>query len=149
MISVQIDTLFKDKVISKKADQAAQAVLDHHDRREDSLAVIITGSDKLQSLNREYRDIDEPTDVLSFPSGEPDPQTGRVYLGDIIISYPKAQAQAEESGHPVMEELVLLTVHGALHLFGYGHAEPGEKDKMWAIQDQILSKLKVKARPND
>lgn len=148
MISVQIDTIFKDKVISKNIDQAAQAVLDHHDRHEASFAVIITGNDELQTLNREYRGIDEPTDVLSFPSGEPDPQTGRVYLGDIIISCPKAQAQAEESGRPVMEELVLLTVHGMLHLFGHGHAEPGEKDKMWAIQDQILNKLKVKARPN-
>lgn len=149
MISIQIDSEFKGKLSSKKIGKAAQAVLDHHKRHAASMAVAVGGDEKIQSLNLEYRGIDKPTDVLSFPSGEPDPQTGRVYLGDIIISYPTAEKQAETSGHPVIDEIMLLVVHGVLHLFGHDHREPDDKKEMWAIQDEILSKLKVKARPHD
>lgn len=108
-----------------------------------SLTLVITDDAKVQDLNRDFLGIDEPTDVLSFPSGEsePDPDTGEVYLGDVIISYPRAQAQAEAGGHPIQQELQLLVVHGVLHLLGYDHASEEEKAEMWAAQEAILNRL--------
>ena len=85
--------------------------------------------------------IDAPTDVLSFPSDEIDPDTGFRYIGDIIISYPRAAEQANASGHAVTAELELLIVHAVLHLLGYDHADPVGKDKMWSSQASILTKL--------
>jgi probable rRNA maturation factor len=92
-------------------------------------------------LNRQYLGVDAPTDVLSFPVGEVDPESEALYLGDILISYPQALAQAEAAGHPVQAELQLLVVHGTLHLLGYDHAEEDEKTLMWKAQDEILARL--------
>ncbi len=105
------------------------------------LTLIVTGDDALQELNRRYLEIDAPTDVLSFPAGEVNPENGAFYLGDIAISYQRAQAQAALAGHPVEAELQLLVVHGVLHLLGYDHAEPDEKAAMWAAQDRVLAEL--------
>jgi probable rRNA maturation factor len=114
-----------------------------------SLTLVVTDDAQVQSLNRDFLGIDEPTDVLSFPSGEsaPDPDTGEIYLGDIIISYPRAQAQAEAGGHPIQQELQLLVVHGVLHLLGYDHAEEEEKAEMWAAQEAVLIRLGSSLRP--
>jgi probable rRNA maturation factor len=95
----------------------------------------------LQELNRRYLEIDAPTDVLSFPAGELNPESGAIYLGDIAISYQRAQAQAALAGHPIEAELQLLVVHGVLHLLGYDHIESSEKAAMWEIQDQVLAAL--------
>ncbi|MGH2523455.1 MAG: rRNA maturation RNase YbeY, partial [Anaerolineales bacterium] len=86
---------------------------------------------------------DYPTDVLSFPSEETDPETGMRYFGDIAISFPHAHAQAAAGGHPVAAELQLLVVHGVLHLLGHDHAKRAEKARMWAAQAEILKKLKA------
>jgi len=80
--------------------------------------VVISSDAQLLELNRQYLGIEAPTDVLSFQADELDPETGRRYLGDVIISYPRAQAQAEVGGHAVLDELQLLVVHGVLHLLG-------------------------------
>jgi probable rRNA maturation factor len=100
---------------------------------------VITGDTELQQLNKDFLGIDSPTDVLSFPSDEVDPSTGKLYLGDIIISYPRAVQQAQGEGHPVSAELELLIIHGTLHLLGYDHGESEEKQRMWAVQTEILS----------
>ena len=110
------------------------------------LTLVVTGDEALQELNRRYLEIDAPTDVLSFPAGEINPENGAVYLGDIAISYPRAQAQAALAGHPVAAEMQLLVVHGVLHLLGYDHASPGEKAAMWETQDQVLEALGSAAR---
>ncbi|HVP21867.1 MAG TPA: rRNA maturation RNase YbeY [Anaerolineaceae bacterium] len=107
------------------------------------LSIVIAGNVELQDLNRQYSGIDAPTDVLSFTLDEKDPETGRLYLGDVIISFQKALEQAENAGHPVISELQLLTVHGILHLLGHDHAEDGPKSKMWAAQRRILEELNV------
>jgi probable rRNA maturation factor len=78
---------------------------------------------------------------LSFLAGETDPETDLIYLGDVLISYQRAQVQAAAGGHPVEDELQLLVVHGVLHLLGFDHAEETEKAKMWAEQSKILSQL--------
>ena len=85
--------------------------------------------------------VDGPTDVLSFPSDEIDPETGNRYLGDILISVQRAAAQAQIPGHPVESEVQLLIVHGVLHLMGHDHAEPEEKARMWKAQTEILTQL--------
>jgi probable rRNA maturation factor len=104
----------------------------------------------LHQLNLEYRGIDTPTDVLAFSAREDLREPGVVfvvapeaeaYLGDVIISYPRATRQAEVAGHSVANELCLLAVHGVLHLLGYDHATAEEESAMWAVQDAVLAGL--------
>jgi len=92
-------------------------------------------------LNREYLGIDAPTDVLSFPASETDPETGARYIGDILISIPRARGQATAAGHPLESEVQLLVVHGVLHLLGHDHAQAEEKARMWKAQAEILESL--------
>jgi len=114
---------------------------------EAALTVVVSDDAQLHELNRQFLGVDAPTDVLSFPNGETDPETGRPYLGDIILSLPRAAAQAGAGGHPLAAELQLLVVHGVLHLLGHDHAEEDEKAAMWALQAQALASLGVDLRP--
>jgi probable rRNA maturation factor len=95
----------------------------------------------MRALNRSYLGIDAPTDVLAFPASELDPETGRRYLGDVLLSLPRAERQAKDAGHGLEAELQLLVVHGVLHLLGYDHASPDEKARMWAAQAEVLGRL--------
>lgn len=104
-----------------------------------TVSVLLTGDAALQSLNRTYRGIDAPTDVLSFPIGETDPVNGVLLLGDVILSTERAVAQAMAMGHDPEDELTLLVIHGTLHLLGYDHATPEEKAAMWAAQRTALA----------
>ena len=103
--------------------------------------VVLTDDKELQRLNQRYLGIDAPTDVLSFPADFIDPDSHHPYLGDILISVEQAQQQAALQNHPATQELLLLVVHGVLHLLGHDHAEKAEKERMWLLQDQILSSL--------
>lgn len=124
--------------------RTVQAVLTHEGKAEQTdLSIVIDDDDRLQELNSQFLGIDSPTDVLSFPSGEIDPESGEPYLGDIIISFPRAMAQATEAGHSPLAEVQLLLVHGVLHLLGYDHAENEEKEAMWEAQNTILEQLGV------
>jgi probable rRNA maturation factor len=147
MINLQLsDTLLDSQeeppLSTSLFEQAAQVTLDLEgpDQHID-LTIVLTNDEDIQNLNRQYLDIDAPTDVLSFPLDEVDPDSGNLYIGDVIISYPRAQAQAQAAGHSVEAELRLLTVHGVLHLLGHDHADEAEKASMWAAQEQILAQL--------
>ena len=105
------------------------------------MTIVLTDDAQLHELNREYLGVDAPTDVLSFPASETDPETGAAYLGDILISIPRATEQAQAAGHPLEAEVQLLVVHGTLHLLGHDHAEAEEKARMWKIQDEVMSRL--------
>ena len=105
------------------------------------MTIVLTDDAQLHELNREYLGVDAPTDVLSFPASESDPETGTPYLGDILISIPRAKQQAEASGHSVEDEVQLLVVHGTLHLLGHDHAEAAEKARMWKAQAEVMSSL--------
>ena len=123
-------------------ERAARETLEHGSQSLDSeLSVILTDDARLHELNLNYLGIDAPTDVLSFPASETDPETGARYIGDILISIPRAQAQAEAAGHPFESEMQLLVVHGVLHLIGHDHAEAEEKARMWKAQAEILERL--------
>jgi probable rRNA maturation factor len=102
---------------------------------------VLTDDQKVQELNRDYRSLDEPTDVLSFQMDERDPETGELYFGDIVISIPTARSQAQTAGHSLIEELSLLVVHGTLHLLGFDHGNPVDQKRMWDIQTEILDSL--------
>ncbi len=133
--------------IEKKLDQgllehAARTALAHQSAPQDAtLSILLTDDAQIQALNRDYRGFDAPTDVLSFDVHERDPETGFLYLGEIIVSIPYAAKQAEKSQHLLEVEVQLLIVHGVLHLLGHDHAEAKEKAQMWDAQDEILAEL--------
>ena len=120
------------------------------------VSVLLTDNEGIHELNRDYRGVDRPTDVLSFPANElspgefdadlceRDPETGWVLLGDMAISLEKCEAQAEEFGHSFERELMYLTVHSTLHLLGYDHVDEAEmKRQMRGREDVIMSRLGI------
>ena len=105
--------------------------------------VTLISDTEIRELNRIHRGIDKVTDVLSFPMpNEVDP-TGRVFLGDVLISKKRAEEQAGDYGHSLERELAFLTVHGALHLLGYDHETERERAEMRGREDFIMEKLGV------
>ena len=139
MITIQINDPYQESIAPELFEQAAQAVFMQQEISDElDLTIVVTSSEEIQSLNEQFMGISAPTDVLSFPSSEVDPDTGRPYLGDIIISFPQAASQAQQGGHPITAEMELLAVHGILHLMGYDHAEESDRLEMWANQSEIL-----------
>ncbi len=143
MIFVEIEPDLKAGPAPDLLERAAAATLRGRSTPEIDLTLVVAGDDRLQELNRDFLDIDAPTDVLSFPADETDPETGRPYLGDVVISLPRAGEQARAGGHPLEQELQLLVVHGVLHLLGYDHSDPPEKERMWAAQAEVLKSLGI------
>lgn len=147
MASYKIHIQQKEKLVYSivAALRTAVTVTLRHEKRKPPVEVtlLLSDDDQLQSLNKEYRGINQPTDVLSFSSGEamPGMKDDEAYLGDIVISVPAARRQAKQGGHSLKSELQLLTVHGTLHLLGFDHEEPEEKDRMWWTQASILAQL--------
>jgi probable rRNA maturation factor len=117
-------------------------MLSEYNLQSGEVAVAIGGDELLHRLNRDYRDMDRPTDVLSFTYIEPDenPAPGdREYaVGDIYISIERAVEQAELAGHRIEKETALLAIHGMLHLLGFDHLEDGEADAMRAKEKSYL-----------
>lgn len=123
--------------------------------------VDIVYNDEIQALNKEFRDMDKPTDVLSFPlvdyqvPGDFDfleetdefmyfePETGELMLGNIVLSYDKIISQAEEYGHDVKREMAFLVAHSMFHLFGYDHMEDEERKVMEKMQEDVLNNLNI------
>ncbi len=107
------------------------------------VSVTLVTNEQIRELNAKYRKIDEPTDVLSFPTGnsEIDPATGAVLLGDIVISVEKAVEQAEKHGNTMQQEISFLAAHSMLHLLGYDHADVAGKVKMKEKEQIIMSQL--------
>ena len=138
MITIESKYDFPSTLIKR----AVHAALTHQKEVLDvNLSVVLTDNRRLQKLNRDYLGIDAPTDVLSFPASESDPETGTRYIGDILISVPYATKGAKQAGNSLEAELQLLVVHGVLHLLGHDHAKPKEKTKMWKAQAEILKSL--------
>ena len=150
MITFQIKEEYQGKVDNGQLEKAVTDTLFHQKFNPTvEVSIVIEDDNYIQALNKQYRGFDEPTDVLSFPYSGTDPDTGHEFLGDILIAFPKAKRQAEEGGHPLMDELILLVVHGILHLLGYDHETEDQKKEMWWVQNDILEGLEVTARPHD
>lgn len=151
-IIVRVDAAYGKRVDAAQLRAAARqawlhqrpAALAQPGQVDVEMTIVVTGDQTLRALNRQYRGVDAPTDVLAF-AGETGGETPFVhapgqppYLGDVLISFPRAEAQAQAGGHPLSAELQLLVVHGVLHLLGHDHATPAQKRKMWAAQAEIL-----------
>ena len=147
MIYVQIaDSLsseeFPEQINTAHLEQAANETIRTVDGNlEANVTLVITGDSQMSELNSQFRGIESTTDVLSFPAGESDPESDEIYLGDVIISYTQAVGQAKKGGHSIESELLLLVVHGMLHLLGYDHADKVEKESMWEVKARILSSV--------
>jgi probable rRNA maturation factor len=120
-----------DRQIRKTAVKAAKTAAKCEGKM-GGVSLLLTDDEMVKELNNRYRGIDSTTDVLSFPSGEAG------FLGDIAISVPRAQLQAEQYGHPLPREIAFLTVHAMLHLFGYDHIEAADEARMRERQREIL-----------
>lgn len=147
-------------------NEAAQACLRLEGLRTPAYAQLrITTDEGIRAVNREFRRMDRPTDVLSFPSTHCRPgatlgktpgkllremdETGSCFLGDVIISLERAKAQAEEYGHSLKRELAYLTVHAMFHLMGYDHMQDEDKSSMRAMEEKALSSIGVPRTAED
>jgi len=123
------------------------------------VGVRITSDEEIHQLNLEHRNVDRPTDVLSFPmihlkpgefevsESDLDPETGRLYLGDMVISLDRAKVQAREYGHSLARETAYLSVHSILHLLGYDHTDNmEEKRRMRAREERALQRLGLRRK---
>jgi probable rRNA maturation factor len=125
---------------------AVQTVLTQQNAEpESTLTVVITDNDSVADLNRQYRGVDSPTDVLSFPADEPPVEIPDEppYLGDLIIAYAYAADQAKQYEHPLHDSLALLVIHGTLHLLGYDHDTPENRADMWAEQEAAVKAMGI------
>lgn len=129
--------------------RAGLACLAYEDAPDGGLSIVLADEASARELNRRFRDLDEPTDVLSFSDGTLQPDLGGTYFGDVVICLALAERQAHAAHHPLESELALLAVHGILHLLGYDHGMEAEKHVMWASQSAILKQLGLRVEvPN-
>ncbi len=133
---------------------AAYALGSMHVHADAELAIVLVDEGAMEQLHVQWMDEPGPTDVLSFPMdelrpGTEDAETPPGLLGDIVLCPQVAQGQAETAGHSTLEELLLLTTHGVLHLLGFDHAEPAEEKEMFGIQRDILIGFALQERLRD
>lgn len=107
------------------------------------ISISFVDNEEIKELNREYRGVDQETDVLSFPMEDEFFVGGPILLGDIIISIEKAYDQAEEFGHSLFREIAYLTAHSMFHLLGHDHMEDGEKNVMRQKEKDIMKRLRI------
>lgn len=142
------------------AEKVIEAVLDDAScPYEAEVSLLLTTNEEIHKMNREFRQIDRPTDVLSFPMTDYpspadfsfleeaedcfNPETGELMLGDIVISKEKVISQAEEYGHSIKREYAFLIAHSVLHLIGYDHIIEEDRIQMEEKQRQILTNLQI------
>lgn len=141
-ISVTVEPPFEQAVDGAQLARLAARVLEAEEMGETELGIVVTDDDTIRRLNCRYADEDRATDVLSFSLREGEEFVAPdsvVRLGEVIISYPTAERQAQEAGRALAEELSHLLVHGVLHLLGYDHAEPEEERRMQERERELLS----------
>jgi probable rRNA maturation factor len=141
MITIQIIETNLPEVNKDLIRKAVKNTLSKFDKAEADVTIRITDDSEVAQLNQDFRGISSATDVLSFNQDFQNPETGRWYLGDIVISLETAVNQAPKYNLNLNQECTFLAIHGTLHLLGYDHATPEEKEKMWEIQDKIFSDL--------
>ena len=141
MIDIQHNASNRPAVNPELLQLAITATLQKFNRMEVDLTLRLTDDTEMEMLNQTFRDEPKTTDVLSFNEDYIDPETGRFYIGDIVISLDQASIQAANQGHSLDAECAFLTIHGILHLLGFDHYEPEEKARMWAVQDSLFQTI--------
>ena len=130
-----------EEVIQKVCDEVSRV----YGLEDDELSILLCDNNKIHELNKEYRGIDRPTDVLSFALNEGDDYEGSEeehhLLGDMILSLERAHEQAVEYGHSFERELAYLTTHSCLHILGYDHMTDEDKKEMRTEEEFVLSNL--------
>lgn len=140
-------------------DVIEAALMNENFPYEAEVSLTLTGMEEIHEINRQFRQIDRPTDVLSFPmieypaagdftqlnddSGIFDPESGEAVLGDIVLNIPQVLLQAREYGHSILREYAFLIAHSMLHLMGYDHMEQEERTQMEEHQRQIMERLSI------
>lgn len=127
----------KGLLTNKQQEDIVSAVLDWLGAESVDVSVHAIGDQRMQTLNRTYRDIDKTTDVLSFPTEE----YGLGDAGDIFISVPQIKKQARQMGVKEKEEYARMLIHGTLHLFGYDHVTKKQEKEMFGIQEELLARV--------
>jgi probable rRNA maturation factor len=149
-INILIEEEYKGKITRTWLSEVAKKVLAAERTGQNvELGILLTNQRKIEELNRKYRNINKPTDVLSFfmipENGLSDafitPPDNIRHLGEVIISYPQAKIQAKECKHTIKEEIAILIIHGLLHLLGYDHEEVKDEKVMRARESAILNCL--------
>lgn len=136
--------------IEQLIESCTRAALEEEEIGEDAqVSVTLVDNEAIREINREHRNIDSATDVLSFPLGDDesfdtDPETGAILLGDIVISLERAAEQAREYGHSFRREVAFLITHSLFHLLGYDHVDSEEDEKlMFGKQEKVLEALGI------
>ncbi len=146
-VELQIDDAYRGIIDRRFLRQVLHQALAQEKVPPAELCLTITSDEHLQELNRTFRQVDAATDVLSFPLLSPQggpfvaPPDGLLHLGDIVISYPRAQEQAQQYGHSLQREMAYLIVHGLLHLLGYDHQSQEDWERMRWREEGILAAL--------
>lgn len=144
--TIQLQNPHQYPVDESSLKRAAQTVLDQtRNRRGACLSIVIADSATAREYNRQHRQIDAATDVLSFPA-LPLPEAidaAADYLGDIIVAYDYLQTQCEARGCSLGDALCLLVIHGALHLLGHDHDSAASRERMWNLQETALRSLGI------
>ncbi|MRG61567.1 rRNA maturation RNase YbeY [Agromyces sp. CFH 90414] len=143
-MSIEINNESAIEVDESALQRLAVYTLDAmHVHQDAELAILLVDEGAMEQLHVQWMDEPGPTDVLSFPMDELRPGTedqpsSPGLLGDVVLCPQVAESQARQAGHPLLDELQLLTAHGILHLLGFDHAEPDEEKEMFSIQRDIL-----------
>ena len=135
-----------EESLLKKMEEAAGVLFQQEgvDEERAEISLTLVSLEEIRELNRDYRDVDRETDVLSFPQfeGVEDmPEFGELCLGDVVICLDKVEEQAKEFGHSFERELIYLFVHSLLHLLGYDHMEEDEKQEMRQREEQVMTAI--------
>lgn len=150
-IKVEPETLEIDDVLRAEIERAMGLMGELYDAADCEVSINLTDDEHIHELNKKYRGIDRPTDVLSFALRESDEpeiifdadESQADVLGDIVVSVERARSQALEYGHSFRRELIFLIVHGMLHLLGYDHVEEADRLEMEAEQKFVMSELSI------
>lgn len=149
-------SLINEAIDNLLTEVAVNAIKSEYSSEDFDVTITYTDNEEIRKLNSEFRDIDKETDVLSFPMQEfkngfptksldieKNPETGRIYLGDVVLSVEKAAAQAKEYGHSFEREMSFLVAHSILHLLGYDHINDDERKIMEQKQEAILQSMGI------
>jgi len=151
-LSIEINNESAIEVDEAAIQRLAVYALDAmHVHRDAELAIVLVDEGAMEQLHVQWMDEPGPTDVLSFPMDELRPGTEEAptppgLLGDIVLCPQVAESQARTAGHGLVDELLLLTTHGILHLLGFDHAEPDEEKEMFGLQRDILVGFSMQER---